>query len=217
MDWLNRWENNKIGWHAEQINRHLIEYLSELNLAKKDKIFVPLCGKSLDMIYLLNQGLSIIAVEMSDLAIEQFFNENELPFKTSKINSLKLYEGERIQIYCGDFFALNSKHLDAVKAVYDRASLIALDKVLRQKYVKHLNDIIDVDVRILLLTLDYPQHQRIGPPFAVSKTEVDLLFGGSFQCRELHCINDIENEPMFQNLGVDFVKKAVYFLQKVGA
>ena len=217
MDWLNRWENNKIGWHAEQINSQLIEYLSELNLAKKDKIFVPLCGKSLDMIYLLNQGLSIVAVEMSDLAIEQFFKENKLPFKTSKINSFKLYEGERIQIYCGDFFALNSKHLDAVKAVYDRASLIALDKVLRQKYVKHLNDIIDVDVRILLLTLDYPQHQRIGPPFAVSKTEVDLLFGMSFQCRELNCINDIENEPMFQNLGVDFVKKAVYFLQKVGA
>ena len=70
MDWLKRWENNQIGWHAEQINRHLIEYLSELNLAKKDKIFVPLCGKSLDMIYLLNQGLSIVAVEMSDLAIE---------------------------------------------------------------------------------------------------------------------------------------------------
>ena len=217
MDWLKRWVNNEIGWHAKQINRHLIEYLSELNLAKKDKIFIPLCGKSLDMIYLLNQGLSIVAVEMSDIAIEQFFNENKLPFKTSNIDTLKLYEGERIQIYCGDFFALNSKHLDAVKAVYDRASLIALDKVLRQKYVKHLNDIIDVDVRILLLTLDYPQHQRIGPPFAVSKTEVDLLFGRSFQCRELHCINDIENEPMFQNLGVDFVKKAVYFLQKVGA
>ena len=84
MDWLNRWENNKIGWHAEQINRQLIEYLSELNLAKKDKIFVPLCGKSLDMIYLLNQGLSIVAVEMSDIAIEQFFNENKIPFKTSK-------------------------------------------------------------------------------------------------------------------------------------
>ena len=217
MDWLNRWENNKIGWHAEKINRQLIEYLPELNLTKKDKVFVPLCGKSLDMIFLLNQGLSIVAVEISEIAIEQFFNENKLPFKTSKIDSLKLYEGKSIQIYCGDFFSLNLKHLDGVKAVYDRASLIALDKELRQKYVKHLDDIIANDVRILLLTLDYPQHQRIGPPFAVSKTEVDLLFGRSFQCRELRCFNDIENEPMFQNLGVDFVKKAVYYLQKVGA
>ena len=217
MDWLNRWENNKIGWHAEKINRQLIEYLPELNLTKKDKVFVPLCGKSLDMIFLLNQGLSIVAVEISEIAIEQFFNENKLPFKTSKIDSLKLYDGESIQIYCGDFFALNLKHLDGVKAVYDRASLIALDKELRQKYVKHLDDIIANDVRILLLTLDYPQHQRIGPPFAVSKAEVDLLYGGSFQYRELYCINDIDNEPMFQNLGVDFVKKAVYYLQKVGA
>lgn len=102
-----------------------------------------------------------------------------------------------------------------MKAVYDRASLIALDEALRQKYVKHLNDIISQDVRILLLTLNYPQHQKSGPPFAVSRFEVDELFRGSFQCRELDCINDIENEPMFQNLGVDFVEKAVYLLQKV--
>ena len=110
---------------------------------------------------------------------------------------------------------MQSKHLDNVKAVYDRASLIALDDELRQKYVKHLNDIINLDVRILLLTLNYPQHQRSGPPFAVSKSEVNQLFKGFFDCQELYCIDDIENETMFQNLEVDFVEKAVYLLQKV--
>ena len=102
-----------------------------------------------------------------------------------------------------------------MRAIYDRASLIALNQVLRQKYVKHLSDIIEVGARILLLTLNYPQHQRSGPPFAVSKEEVGELFNGSFDFQELYCIDDIENEPMFQNLGVDFVEKAVYLLQKV--
>ncbi len=214
-DWISRWESNNTGWHADEVNRQLIEYLDELNLSTNDTVFVPLCGKSLDMNYLKQKNFKVIGVEMSELAIQQFFKENNLSYKLSKDGEFDLYEGGRIKIYCGDFFGLRSHHLESVKAVYDRASLIALDESLRQKYVKHLNDIISLDVRIMLLTLNYPQHQRSGPPFAVSKVEVDRLFKGSFDCQELYCIDDIENEPMFQNLGVDFVEKAVYLLQKV--
>ena len=214
-DWISRWENNKIGWHADQINRQLIEYLDQLNLSPGDTIFVPLCGKTKDMLFLLENQINVIGVEMSSIAAVQFFSENNLSYSISNLDGFILYEGDGIKIYCGNYFDLEVNHLHEVKAVYDRASLIALDEALRQKYVKHLNDIIVEGVRILLLTLNYPQHQKSGPPFAVSRHEVDELFRGSFQCRELDCINDIENEPMFQNLGVDFVEKAVYLLQKV--
>jgi len=214
-DWHSRWKSNKIGWHADQVNQNLIEYFSKLNLVDGDKIFVPLCGKSVDMLYLLQRGLKVVGVEMSEIAAKQFFNENKLEYSVSKADDLILYEGDGIQIFCGDFFTLTANHLVGVKAVYDRASLIALDKALRQKYVNHLNDIILKDVRVLLLTLNYPQHQRVDPPFAVSKSEVDSLYGGSFEFQELQNISDIENEPMFLLQGVDFVKKAVYCLQKV--
>jgi len=214
-DWISRWERNRIGWHTDKVNSQLIEYLDELKLSSQEAIFVPLCGKSLDMNYLIQKNFKVIGVEISELAIQQFFEENNLSYTISKEEELKVYEGDRIKIYCGDFFDLQSKHLDNVKAVYDRASLIALDDELRQKYVKHLNDIINLDVRILLLTLNYPQHQRIGPPFAVSKFEVNQLFKSSFDCQELYCIDDSENEPMFQNLEVDFVEKAVHLLHKV--
>ena len=214
-DWHSRWEGNKIGWHADQVNQNLIEYFSKLNLVDGDKIFVPLCGKSIDMLYLLQRGLKVVGVEMSEIAAKQFFSDNKLEYSVSKVDDLILYEGDGIQIFCGDFFTLKANHLVGVKAVYDRASLIALDEALRQKYVNHLNDIISKDVRVLLLTLNYPQHQRVDPPFAVSKSEVDSLYGGSFQCQELQNISDIENEPMFLLQGVDFVEKAVYCLQKV--
>ena len=214
-DWHSRWESNKIGWHADQVNQNLIEYFSKLNLVDGDKIFVPLCGKSFDMLYLLQRGLKVVGVEMSEIAAKQFFSENKLEYSVSGVDDLILYEGDGIQIFCGDFFTLKANHLVGVKAVYDRASLIALDKALRQKYVNHLNDIISKDVRVLLLTLNYPQHQRVDPPFAVSKSEVDSLYGGSFECQKLQNISDIENEPMFLLQGVDFVEKAVYCLQKV--
>jgi len=214
-DWHSRWKSNKIGWHADQVNQNLIEYFSKLNLVDGDKIFVPLCGKSVDMLYLLQRGLKVVGVEMSEIAAKQFFSDNKLEYSVSKVDDLILYEGDGIQIFCGDFFTLKAKHLVGVKAVYDRASLIALDKALRQKYVNHLNDIISKDVRVLLLTLNYPKHQRVDPPFAVSKSEVNSLYGGSFQCQELQNISDIENEPMFLLQGVDFVEKAVYCLQKM--
>ena len=215
IDWIERWESNRIGWHAEQVNRHLIKYLDRFELSTGESIFVPLCGKTNDMPFLLDEGLNVIGVEMSNIAVEQFFLENQIDYVVSQIDKFILYEGTGIKIYCGDFFDLKSKHLENVRAIYDRASLIALNEDLRQKYVKHLSDIIVFDVRILLLTLNYPQHQRSGPPFSVSKEEVDQLFNGSFDIQELYCIEDIENEPMFQNLGVDFVEKAVYLLQKV--
>jgi thiopurine S-methyltransferase len=214
-DWISRWKNNRIGWHADQINRQLIGYLENLDLSAGETIFVPLCGKTKDMLFLLEKQINVIGVEMSSIAVEQFFLENNLSYSISKMDGFILYEGKGIRIYCGNYFDLEFNHLQEVRAVYDRASLIALDEELRQKYVKHLNDIIADDVRILLLTLNYPQHQRSDPPFAVSRSEVDELFKGSFHSRELYCINDIENEPMFQNLGVDFVEKAVYLLQKV--
>ena len=214
-DWISRWKNNRIGWHADQINRQLIGYLENLDLSAGETIFVPLCGKTKDMLFLLEKQINVIGVEMSSIAVEQFFLENNLSYSISKMDGFILYEGKGIRIYCGNYFDLEFNHLQEVRAVYDRASLIALDEELRQKYVKHLNDIIADDVRILLLTLNYPQHQRSGPPFAVSRSEVDELFKGSFHSRELYCINDIENESMFQNLGVDFVEKAVYLLQKV--
>ena len=215
IDWIERWESNRIGWHAEQVNRHLIKYLDRFELSTGESIFVPLCGKTNDMSFLVKEGLNVIGVEMSNIAIEQFFSENQLDYVISKVDKFILYEGTGIKLYCGDFFDLKSKHLENVTAIYDRASLIALNEELRQKYVKHLSDIIGFDARILLLTLNYPQHQRSGPPFAVSKEEVDQLCNGSFDIQELYCIEDIENEPMFQNLGVDFVEKAVYLLQKV--
>ena len=214
-DWISRWESNRIGWHAEQVNRHLNKYLDRFELSFGESVFVPLCGKTNDMQFLLEKNIKVIGVEMSNIAIEQFFSENNLDYSVSDLGQFVLYEGDGIKLYCGDFFDLDSKYLENVKAIYDRASLIALDEGLRQKYAKHLSDIIEFDARILLLTLNYPQLQRSGPPFAVSKEEVGELFDGSFDFQELYCIDDIENEPMFQNLGVDFVEKAVYLLQKV--
>jgi thiopurine S-methyltransferase len=214
-NWLEFWANNETNWHSDVVTQELEKYLGLLKLESGDTVFVPLCGKSLDMIYMLNRGFSVIGVEVSEIGIKQFFHENGLDFTISQVGEFDLYSAKNIEIYCGDFFSLTSKHLCGVKAVFDRKSLIALDRNLRQKYVKHLNDIISLGVRILLITLHYPQHQMSGPPFSVDKSEVESLFSMAFNYQELKPFQDIENGLKLARSGVDYIENAAYCLQKV--
>ncbi len=214
-DWLKFWENNETNWHGDKITQELVEYFELFELEPRDKVFVPLCGKSLDMLYIMNQGFSVVGVEISEIGVRQFFRENDLTYKITRVDDFNLYSSENLEIYCGDFFSLTSKHLNNVKAVLDSKSLIALEPDLRQKYVKYLNDIISVGARILLVTLQYPQHQMSGPPFSVDKSEVESLFSMTFENRELRSFNDIENGLKLERAGVDFINNAAYCLRKV--
>jgi thiopurine S-methyltransferase len=215
-DWIQRWQDGKIGWHLAQVNSKLVEFITCLKLKQGDTVFVPLCGKSYDMVYLLEQGFKVVGVELSPLAIEQFFNENQLRYSLKKTRLFSIYQGDNITLYCGDYFALDKSALKSVSVVYDRAALIALAVDLRAKYAQHLYTIISRDCRVLLLTLNYPQSQISGPPFAVDKDEVVSLFSNGFECQQLQCFDDIKNEPKFLRAGVDFIEKATYCLRKKG-
>ncbi|BBB24146.1 thiopurine S-methyltransferase [Isorropodon fossajaponicum endosymbiont JTNG4] len=212
-DWITRWQEGKIGWHKNQPNSRLIEFIDCLKLSTNACVFVPLCGKSVDMLYVLEKGFKVLGVELSELATRQFFVENELHFSTKKSGKFVIFSSENIDIYCGDYFDLDASVLNHVSAVYDRASLIALPLALRAKYASHLYAIIPAGCRMLLLTLNYPQSQVSGPPYAVNKTEVVSLFKG-FECQQLQCFDDIKNEPKFQRENVDFIEKATYCLRK---
>ena len=214
-NWLEFWANNETNWHSDVVTQELEKYLGLLKLESGDTVFVPLCGKSLDMIYMLNRGFSVIGVEVSEIGIKQFFHENGLDFTISQVGEFDLYSAKNIEIYCGDFFSLTSKHLCGVKAVFDRKSLIALDRNLRQKYVKHLNGIISLGVRILLITLHYPKHQMSGPPFSVDKSEFESLFSMAFNYQELKPFQDIENGSKLASSGLDYIENTAYCLQKV--
>jgi thiopurine S-methyltransferase len=131
MNWINRWENNQIGWHKSDFNSRLIEFLPNLNLQKGSEIFVPLCGKSLDMVYLLNQGFKVIGVELSKIAIIDFFAENNIEFEIQKNADFNIYKSANITIYQGDIFNLKKEYLQDISAIYDRASLVALNPQLR--------------------------------------------------------------------------------------
>jgi thiopurine S-methyltransferase len=210
--WLENWKANKIGFHQQAINPYLNAFWRQLGALPGDSVFVPLCGKSLDLLWLRNQGHSVIGVEISEMATEQFFTENNLAFTLVVDDDFRHYESDRLSLLQGDFFNLAPIHLQKVVAVYDRASLVALPAELRRRYVRHLTNILPAESRILLVTFEYDQAQMDGPPFSVDEAEVRMLYHDNFGIDLLLAQDILEKYPDFRARGLNKLIETVYVL-----
>jgi thiopurine S-methyltransferase len=210
--WLERWERGEIGFHQDEINPYLHQYWQELPNSHRGEVFVPLCGKSMDMVWLRQQGCEVLGVELSSIAVEDFFRENgQLP--THAISGkFKSWEADGVRILCGDFFDLSKADLANVSAVYDRASLVALPPDMRERYARHLVDILPPATQILLVTFDYPQAEMQGPPFAVSVKEVEALYGKYAEIRLLAQKDTLPENPRFKQRGVSRMEESLFLL-----
>lgn len=210
--WLERWEREEIGFHQDEINSYLRQYWDELNTASDALVFVPLCGKSSDLLWLRKQGHQVLGVELSPIAVQAFFRENNLIPHCATTGKFDRYEADGISILCGDFFDLDRADLAKVNAVYDRASLIALPPEMRERYARHLISILPPSTKTLLITFDYPQHEMQGPPFAVSKSEVEALYSGRASFRLLAQLDVLPQNPRFQLRGVNSLYENIFLL-----
>ncbi len=211
--WLQRWQDNLTGFHQNTINPCLQRYFPQLELPKNSKVLVPLCGKSLDMLWLAERH-SVIGIELSPRAVEEFFLEQQLQPDQSEQDGLSVCEAAGIKLYCGDFFTLQAPLLGQIDAVYDRAALIALPADMRANYVSHLNSLCPTGTKMLLVTMAYDQTAMSGPPFSVEEKEVRALFADQWQV-DLLCEEDIlVREVKFQERGLDRLSECVYWLEK---
>ncbi len=185
--WHKKWSDGKIGFHQKEINPYLQSYWQRMGLKGDEKVFVPLCGKSRDMLWLREQGHEVLGVELNATACEAFFSENDAEPVMVESGNFTSHSIDGIDVLCGDFFNLTQEDLLGVTAVYDRAALIALPLEMRAKYVDHLQKILSTTAKILLITLEFDEQS--GPPFSVSADEVEALFGKQF---EIKCLDRVQ-------------------------
>jgi thiopurine S-methyltransferase len=212
--WKQRWQRGEIGWHSDEINRHLAEHWPDLGVPADSTVLVPLCGKSLDLLWLAGRGHRVLGVELSGLAVEAFFAENGLIPVVDDMGPFRRYSAEEIVLLAGDFFALEPAQVASVGAVYDRASLIALPPGMRPAYAARLTALLPAGVRSLLITLDYDQSAMDGPPFSVGPGEVAALFGDHFDIDPIGEHDVLGDSPKFAARGVDRLGEHVYRLQR---
>jgi len=186
--WHDKWKNNKLGWHLDDVNPILVNHINKLSLSKGNRILVPLCGKTLDIAWLLSQGFNAIGAELSFKAIDELFINLNIKPKISKIKNLTLYSTDNLEIFVGDIFDIDTELLKDIDAVYDRAALVALPKDMRPKYTKHILNITKAKPQ-LVVNLEYDQNLMGGPPFCVLNDEVKLHYANSYTLELLESIH----------------------------
>ncbi len=208
--WHKRWQSNQIGFHLPEVNPYLQRFWPQLTLEEGARVLVPLCGKSLDLLWLAHQGHEVLGIELSEKAVEDFFSEHHFDPNVSEQGPFKVYRAGSIELWCGDFFELTAGDVADCTALYDRAALIALPPAMRQQYAAHLNRIMPRESLGLMITLDYDQSQMDGPPFAVLDDEVQGLFAGFWTLKILEDQDVLSESSKFVENGVTRLEERVY-------
>ena len=185
-EWLERWQIGRTGWHEEGGNRNLKEHWR----ATGRRVLVPLCGKTPDLLWLEGQGNDVVGVELAEIAVLGFFEDNQLEFE-KKVGTLNEYRAltRNITLYCGDFFEFRSESFDAH---YDRGALVALTPELRTRYAAHTSALLTDDAEQLVVTVDYDQAVCDGPPFSLSEQEITGYWP---RLQKVASVDDTKNAP----------------------
>ena len=214
QQWLDRWRENRIGFHEGAVNRYLEKYLPQFGLPVGSRVFMPLCGKAHDIVWLAAKGYEVIGIELSQLAVEAFFEEQGLDHERFDTDRFGIYKSGKICLLQGDYFDLRNHDLAECSLVYDRASLIAMDKADRQHYCDHMLSIVPSTAGMLLITMEYQQNEMQGPPFAVSGDEVKRYYGAAFSIRELESNDILDERPRWREVGLGSLVEHVFRLDR---
>jgi len=218
--WHERWNSDRIGFHQDRANKRLAEHWPTLEIAPSAAVFVPLCGKSLDMLWLREQGHAVFGIELSEKAVGDFFAENGLQATRRVDGPFDIWSGlgraDGIHLLVGDFFLLEPERLisDEIAAVYDRAAMIAMNEALRPRYAKQLGRIMPPGSDGLVIAIDYDQSRMSGPPFAVTDDAVHELLGEDFDMETLAHYSGAKRLGNLADRGLDSLDERVYRVQR---
>ncbi len=212
--WQQCWEKDHIGFHQDDFNPLLVELWQQwapLTKGEPSAVFVPLSGKSNDMLFIAGHN-KVLGAELSEIACRDFYAENNIEVEVSDEPRYVHYHSDRIDLYQGDFFALTAQDVESCRLIYDRAALVALPESLRTQYVAHLRAIFPAKTKLMLLSLEYPEGEIEGPPFRVTEQEVNALFAG---CRIEKVIAQPLSDSRFarRKLSVSCLVEVVYFIE----
>lgn len=212
--WHQRWHEGRIGFHRDDVMPLLRQHWASLRLPPRSRVLVPLAGKTLDMLWLAAQGHRVLGVELSPVAVLQFFDEHGLQPRTEDKPYGKHYFAGDIEMICGDAFVLDAELLKDFAGVYDRAAMIALPPALRQRYADTVYARLPPACQGLLITLEYPQQQKAGPPFSVDEADVRSRLQPAWGVDVIERRDILAGEPSFQAEGVTALDTVVYRLRK---
>lgn len=200
--WEARWASGDTPWQLDKVNPLLQRFLPDLQLPLGSRILVPLCGQTVDLLWLRDQGYQVIGIELSRQSIEGFLQHHELQAETDNFDRSIRYAVPGLDLLCADIFALRAEDIGPVDLVWDRAALVALPAEMRAHYVRRLLALTPARPPVLCWTLEYDQQQMEGPPFAVWPDELEALMGEDVTMTTLLHRDILARSPAFAAAGL---------------
>lgn len=211
--WHEKWRKAEIGFHLDRPHPLLLQYWSALQASPGQTVFVPLCGKSVDLRHLLDLGHAVTGAELSPIAIRQFLTEQALAATLTETGDMPVYAAPGLRLIEGDFFRLTPSIVGPVDAVYDRAALIAMPPAMQTRYAEQLLALTPASAPVLLITLDYDPAEMPGPPFATPAGQVRRLFDARYHVESLEQIDALADNPGLQNRGLTGLTETAWRLR----
>lgn len=212
--WHERWRDGRIGFHRAEVNPWLREYFPGLGVAAGGRVLIPLCGKSLDLGWLADQGFRPVGVELSPIACAALFEERGVKPERDSLGALECWRGGGIEVYCGDFLAPELVDIEPCSGLWDRASLIALPQAMRPDYVQQCTRLLTPAAAGLLVSLEYDPGEMDGPPFSVSPAEIERLYRSAFDLRPRVLQQYAEPSPHLVERGLSALHESVWILHR---
>ncbi|MBI5007960.1 MAG: thiopurine S-methyltransferase [Nitrosomonadales bacterium] len=210
--WLEFWRDQRTDFHQSAVNPLLSRFWPGLGLAHGSRVFIPLCGKSLDMLWLAQQGHEVFGVELSPVAVEDFFRENKLHPVRTQMGAFTLWNDGKLSILCGDYFALTRSDIGHFDTVYDRAALTALPENIRGLYVAQLKRLVSDTAMVFLLTIeDAAENATMNQAHGVDE-EIRTLYTEGFEIDLAYVESVFEPDPESAGLPAKRAEYKVYRL-----
>ncbi|KAK4308155.1 hypothetical protein Pmani_020123 [Petrolisthes manimaculis] len=211
--WSERWNTGNTGWHVAGVNHCLMEYGEALlPSGSRRRVFIPLCGKTVDLKWFYDGGHEVVGVEAVEKCVLEFFAENSLKYVTETLTWAKVFRTEcnRLKIYCCDLMDVELEALGKFDAVWDRGSLVAIYEEDRKKYAALMKSLLTPDFKYLLSTLVYtPTESFNGPPRNVPTELVEELYGDV--CK-VEVLGSQEDEGRAKKWNLKFFTEYIYLL-----
>ncbi len=212
--WLERWQRGEIGFHTPNVQPPLVKFWPRLDVAKGAMVFVPLAGKSVDMVWLAEQGYRVVGVELSELAIEEFFKALNVRPSVRQVGKFSVTWSGAIELWRGDFFDLSASELPPLDAAYDRAAFVAMPDDMQRRYANKLAELMPAGAPVLLIGLDYDPREMKGPPFPIPHSDVESLLGGNFSIDVLDSRDGLAKSEHLKKRGVTRLEEVTYLLRR---
>lgn len=213
--WHERWDSGQIAFHQNEVNAQLQRLWPTIGVPRGARVFVPLCGKSLDMVWLAEQGHQVVGVELSSRALRDFCAENGLAADIAADGTFEHFSAAPYELLAGDVFDLGSERLAGIRGYYDRAALIALPPDMRARYVEHLGAVLPSGTRGLVISMEYVEGDKSGPPHHVPGDEVRERYGAAgFEVELLETGEAVEAPPPFQKAGLARLRELCWRVER---